>query len=103
MSPEQLDAMPNHELDLLAAVKILWNGFVNVPVDDWKPTTDLNCAMKLLECGKFRLWDILKRGTDTYTVVMVSMPYPLKDTVVHDKSLPRAITIACLLVSYKEE
>lgn len=49
MTLEQLQAMSDAELNELAAIKILWGGIVNVPSDNWKPTTDMNDAWMLVK------------------------------------------------------
>ena len=75
---------------------ILWK-IPSVDGRDWKPTTDMNDAMELL--NKFLLWEIKNHGTIEKSVIIKDMTKPFQP--VHDKNLALAITIASILA--KEE
>lgn len=108
MTLEQLQSMSNRELDELAAIKLLWDGFVNVPSDEWRPTEDMNDAMKLIQILHSDYWNM-----NLYLDYDINNPWkckiffsdgfhPEQSFIHHDKTAPRCITITAILASGDE-
>lgn len=97
MNLEQLQAKSDKELNRMAAIHILWGGIVNVPSDDWDPTNDMNCAMRLLYT--FTGWEIRLELTSNDWSCRLSQGWLMSmvNVEVEDKTLPRSITIASIL------
>ena len=99
MNLEQLQSMSDDELNKSAAIHFLWGGIANTPSDDWKPTTDMNDAMRMWSLLHNEGWE-LNLSCDQ----KVTLPWDCrmfykeqKRFIAHEKTEPRAITIAALL------
>lgn len=108
MNLEQLQTKSDAELNRLAAVHILWGGIVNVPSEDWKPTTDLNDAMRLFNILHTRMWEM-----ELYCDHQIQNPWECKlyfnDGFNKEKFVKarectpsKAITITCILAQTLE-